>query len=42
MKHVAIKHDHFGILVDKGTIKIMFVDTKSQVADVFTNLIEDN
>ena len=41
-KHIAIKYHHFRNLVDKGTIRMSHVDTKNQVADIFTKPIEDN
>jgi len=41
-KHIAIKYHHFRSLVNKGTIKIKYIDTKSQVADIFTKPIEEN
>ena len=41
-KHVATKYHHFRGLVDKGIIKINYVDTKKQMADTLTKPIENN
>ncbi|MEJ2116200.1 MAG: Ty1/Copia family ribonuclease HI, partial [Gammaproteobacteria bacterium] len=35
-KHIAIKYHHFREHVKRGTIKIQRVDTKEQLADIFT------
>ena len=41
-KHIAIKHHHFRNLVDNKTIRISYIDTKKQLADLLTKPIEDN
>jgi hypothetical protein len=35
-KHIAIKYHHFRSHVSRGDIKIQWIDTKSQLADIFT------
>ena len=37
-KHINIKYHHFRAHVQKGTITVEHVDTKNQVADIFTKL----
>ena len=41
-KHIAIKYHHFRSLVDNKTIRIRYIDTKKQLADLLTKQIEDN
>ena len=41
-KHIAIKYYYFCSLVDNSTIKIKYVDTKNQIAGIFTKLIKNN
>ena len=40
--HIAIKHYHFRILVDKNVIKINCIDIKKQIHDVLTKPIEND
>jgi hypothetical protein len=35
-KHIAIKYHHFRSHIANGDIKIQWIDTKSQLADIFT------
>ncbi|KAL7526914.1 hypothetical protein ACHAWF_007826 [Thalassiosira exigua] len=35
-KHIAIKYHHFRRFVEDGTIDIRSIDTKQQLADIFT------
>ena len=35
-KHIAIKYHHFRSFVQDGTIDIRSIDTKEQIADIFT------
>jgi hypothetical protein len=35
-KHIAIKYHHFRSHVARGDIKIQWIDTKHQLADIFT------
>ena len=41
-KHITIKYHHFRGIVNKGTTKIKYIDTKNQIADIFTKPIENN
>ena len=41
-KHIAIKYHHFRNLVDRGVITISYIETKKQMADIFTKPIESN
>ena len=41
-KYIAIKYYYFRSLVNKGTIKINYIDTKKQLVDILTNPIEAN
>lgn len=41
-KHIAIKYHHFRGLVDNGVIKINYIDTKKQIADILTKPVESN
>jgi hypothetical protein len=40
-KHIAIKYHHFRKHVADGTIKIEHIDTKEQIADIFTKPLAD-
>ena len=40
MKHIAIKYHHFRIFVTNGDVKIKYVDTKEQIADIFMEQID--
>ena len=40
-KHIAIKYHHFCSLVDKGIIKIQYINTKKQLADILTKPIDE-
>ena len=35
-KHIAIKYHHFRRFVRDGTIELQSIDTKEQIADIFT------
>jgi hypothetical protein len=35
-KHIALKYHHFRSHVARGDIKIQWINTKSQLADIFT------
>ena len=35
-KHISIKYHHFRSHIKDGSIKIQWIDTKSQLADIFT------
>ena len=39
MKHINIKYHHFQIFVVNGDVKIKHVDTKEEIADIFTKLL---
>ncbi|KAL7479352.1 hypothetical protein ACHAW6_005086 [Cyclotella cf. meneghiniana] len=41
-KHIAIKYHHFCKHVSDGTIKIEHIDTKEQIADIFTKALADS
>jgi methyl coenzyme M reductase subunit D len=38
-KHIAIKYHHFRNKVDSGKIQIKCVDTKNQIANIFTKAL---
>ena len=40
-KHIAIKYHHFRKFVDEEVIKIHSIDTKEQIADIFTKPLDD-
>ena len=40
-KHIALKYHHFRSFVQNKTITIEHVDTKSQIADIFTKALSD-
>ena len=40
-KHIAIKYHHFRTYVQDGTIEIHSIDTKEQIADIFTKPLAD-
>ena len=40
-KNIAIKHHHFRSHVDDEVIKINYVDTKKQLADILTKPIDE-
>jgi hypothetical protein len=35
-KHIALKYHHFHSHVENGSIKIQWIDSKNQLADIFT------
>ena len=35
-KHILIKYHHFYSFVTNGNVEIKYVDTKEQIADIFT------
>jgi hypothetical protein len=35
-KHIALKYHHFRSHVANGSIKVRWIDTKHQLADIFT------
>ena len=39
-KHIALKYHHFRQFVSNGTIKIQPIDTKEQLADIFTKPLD--
>ena len=39
-KHIAIKYHHFRSFVVNGDVKIKHVDTKGQIADIFTKPLD--
>ena len=39
-KHIAIKYHHFREHVKNKTIKVLAIDTKEQIADIFTKPLE--
>ena len=39
-KHIALKYHHFRRYVHDGTLKIQVIDTKEQIADIFTKPLE--
>ena len=39
-KHIALKHHHFRQFVYDNTIRIKAIDTKQQIADIFTKPLE--
>ena len=41
-KHISIEHHCFIKLVDKGIVKINYIETKKQMADMFTKTIKSN
>ena len=41
-KHIAIKYHHFRSLVENDTIKINYIDTKKQLADILTKPVENS
>jgi hypothetical protein len=41
-KHIAIKYHHFRKHVEDGTVKIEHIDTKEQIADIFTKPLGDS
>ena len=40
-KHIALKYHHFRSFVQNKTITIEYVDTKDQIADIFTKALSD-
>jgi hypothetical protein len=38
-RHIAVKYHHFREHVERGLIKIVYVDTKGQLADMFTKAL---
>jgi hypothetical protein len=40
-RHIALKYHHFRSHVEKGHIKISWIDTKNQLADIFTKLLSN-
>ena len=40
MKHIAIKYHHFRSYVADGTIKIYPIESKNQLADIFTKPLD--
>ena len=42
IKHIAIKYHHFRELVEDKVIRIIYVDTKEQIADLLTKPIENS
>ena len=40
-KHISIKHHHFRKHVSDGTITIHHINTKNQVADIFTKPLDE-
>jgi len=38
-RHIAVKYHHFREHVERGLIKIVYVDTKNQLADMFTKAL---
>ena len=41
-KHIAIKYHYFRSLVNNKTIRIKYIDTKKQLANILTKPIENN
>ena len=41
-KHIAIKYHHFRKHVSDGTVTIHHIDTKEQIADIFTKPLEES
>lgn len=41
-KHIALKYHHFRSFVDNGRIRINYVDTLKQQADIFTKPVKDD
>ena len=41
-KHIVITYHHFRSLVDEKVIRINYIDTKDQIADILTKLIKNN
>ena len=40
-KHIAIKYHHFCRFVSDGTVTIHHIDTKQQIADIFTKPLDE-
>ncbi len=40
-KHIAIKYHHFRRFVSDGTVTIHHIDTKQQIADIFTKPLDE-
>ena len=40
-KHIALKYHHFRNVVKEGRVEILPIDTKQQIADIFTKSISD-
>ena len=38
-RHIAVKYHHFREHVERGLIKVVYVDTKGQLADMFTKAL---
>ena len=41
-KHIALKYHHFRRFVREGMIKILPIDTKDQIADIFTKPLDEH
>ena len=41
-KHIAIKYHHFRKFVSDGTVTIHHIDTKQQIADIFTKPLDES
>ena len=39
--YIALKYHHFRLYVSLGLVKIEHVDTKEQVADIFTKALDE-
>ena len=40
-KHIALKYHLFRAVIARGDVKISHIDTKEQIADIFTKPIDD-
>ena len=40
-KHIALKYHHFRKHVQDGTVKVEYVETDQQIADIFTKALGD-
>jgi len=41
-KHIALKYHHFRLAVQRNLVEILPIDTKQQIADIFTKPLDSN
>ena len=41
-KHIALKYHHFRSKVKEGLVSVQYVNTKNQIANIFTKALPEN